>query len=104
MRQTAAINVPFSLDNVKKCLCPSCPVQQDSQCVKEKAKNMKQAMSSNPMDRTALPANYCATGKATCQDIDTNQDCICPSCAVFGQYNLDNGTPVMYYCKDGKAH
>ncbi len=104
MRQTATINVPFSKDTVTNCLCPSCPVQQDSQCVKDKTRNMQAALSSNSLNPSAIPAAYCATGKATCQDIDTNQDCICPNCSVFNKYNLDNGTPVMYYCKDGKAH
>lgn len=105
MRQTTAISVPFTQDNLKNCLCPSCPVQQNSQCVKGKTANLESAKKSETsLNPTEIPAVYCSSGKATCQDIDTSRSCICPDCSVFNQYNLNNGKPVMYYCRDGKAH
>ena len=105
MRQAATISVPFTQDNVKNCLCPTCPVQQDSQCVKGKMGNLENAkQSGSSLKPSDIPAVYCSSGKATCQDIDTSRSCICPDCAVFSRYDLNNGKPVMYYCRDGKAH
>lgn len=105
MRQTKTVDVPFIQDTVKNCLCPSCPVQDDSQCVKGKMEKLENAKKSgsglNPQD---IPAVYCSSGKATCQDINTSRSCICPGCSVFEHYNLNSGKPVLHYCRDGKAH
>jgi hypothetical protein len=104
MKQAAtAINVPFTVDNVNKCRCSICPVQQNSQCVKDKMNKRQDALNQDPMKPEEIPNAYCSQGKATCQDIDTNQSCICGTCLVFSEYNLPRGKPVGYYCRDGKA-
>lgn len=36
--------VPFTMINIKKCMCSQCPVQADSDCVQEKFKSTKKAM------------------------------------------------------------
>lgn len=33
------MSIDFSMENIKKCLCMRCPVQMESQCVKNKEKN-----------------------------------------------------------------
>jgi len=104
MRQTTVIHVPFNQDNVKKCRCPVCPVQRESQCIKEKVNNIQSALKAFPLKPPDIPGEYCAQGVASCKDIDIQQTCICDTCLVFSGYNLAGGQPVGLYCQDGKAH
>jgi hypothetical protein len=101
MSETIGNKVPFTSTNVSKCQCPKCPVQSKSQCVSGKVATIKEALSKSPLKREDIPGQYCSTGKATCQDLDPKQTCICGNCAVFKEYNLAKGTPVGYYCRDG---
>jgi len=50
-----------------------------------------------------MPGPYCANGVATCTDLDFSKTCLCSGCQVFKEYNLVNGKPTIYYCRDGKA-
>ena len=36
--------VPYTMLNIKKCMCPQCPVQADSKCVKEKLESLKREL------------------------------------------------------------
>ena len=101
MNQTTNSKVIFNSGNVGKCLCPKCPVQSKSQCVSKKLGTISDALSKNPLLREDIPGVYCSTGKATCQDLDPKQSCICGGCSVFKESNLAAGTPVGYYCRDG---
>ncbi|MBW1671314.1 MAG: DUF2769 domain-containing protein [Deltaproteobacteria bacterium] len=99
--------VPFTVENINKCICIDCPVQNTSQCVKEKMKKAKELMEnmeggliSKPED---IPGLYCAPGVAKCKDINTTQMCICGDCPLWEKYNLESGKPFGYYCRDGKA-
>jgi hypothetical protein len=91
--------VPFTGENIKKCICTRCPVQSTSQCVKEKMEKAEEMMPT-PED---LPGLYCATGAAACEDLDTRQMCICGDCPLWEEYELARGEPMGYYCRDGKA-
>jgi hypothetical protein len=97
--------VPFSVANVKNCICATCPVQTGSPCVKEKQYKVRQSLGSgatpNPGD---VPGLYCASGAATCEDIATRQMCICGECPIWKEHHLVNSKPLGYYCRDGKAH
>jgi hypothetical protein len=66
--------------NLRHCRCPSCPVLIKSTCDKTKVL-------------------YCSTGKAACNDLDGNQACMCPTCLVWEENNLQS----MYYCIKGSA-
>lgn len=66
--------------NMGHCRCPNCLVLAKSSCDK----------------KTVL---FCAIGKATCPDLDPNQACLCPSCLVWEENNLQS----MYYCVHGSA-
>lgn len=97
--------VPFTAENMANCICERCPVQIRSQCVKGKIEQMKkmtgmlnQINVPNPKD---VPLLYCAGGKAACKDIDMRQMCICENCPVWSEYNLSDGFPPLYYCRDG---
>jgi hypothetical protein len=35
--------VEFTMENLKKCICPTCPVQADSACAKEKMMKMQES-------------------------------------------------------------
>jgi hypothetical protein len=72
--------VPITEKNMGHCRCPYCPVLKNSSCDKKKVL-------------------FCATGKAKCTDLDQNQACLCPTCLVWEENNLQ----LMYYCKFGSA-
>lgn len=99
--------VPYTIENIKKCMCPKCPVQADSKCAKDKLNNLTKELGSAQEGEVPEPQNvpgiYCSTGKATCQDLNPDEQCICPTCAVWKEYDLQNVKPVMYFCQKGKA-
>jgi len=84
-----------------KCVCTKCPVQDGSQCVKDKLAMAPAAFMKQPLNGTDIPGMYCSTGKATCTDINTAKTCICGTCPLWAEYSLVKGTPKGYYCRDG---
>ncbi len=102
MEKTGTL-VPFAGAEVGLCMCPKCPVQAASGCVKGKVSSIQNALKKNPMERADVPGLYCSTGSATCRDLDRDKKCICGTCAVFGKYSLASRKPVGYYCRDGNA-
>ncbi len=103
VEQMSSSKVPFIAANVGKCMCPKCPVQAKSQCVSGKLATIKDALGKSPLKREDIPGVYCATGTATCQDLNPSQPCICGKCTVFTEYKLASGKPVGYFCRDGSA-
>lgn len=103
MNEATGSKVDFNTEKVGKCQCPKCPVQAKSTCVSEKLGAINNALSKTPLLREDIPGVYCSTGTATCQDLDPSQSCICGTCSVFKEYDLADGTPVGYYCRDGHA-
>jgi Protein of unknown function (DUF2769) len=98
-------SIDFSMENIKKCLCPKCAVQIESQCVKDKLKIMllmtqQDLDSPMRMDEGRVPGLYCSTGRASCSDIATNKVCKCNECPIWEGYGLE---PKKYFCRDGKA-
>jgi hypothetical protein len=63
----------------------------------------KDALKSNPLKAEAIPATYCASGKAFCQDFDFARTCICNVCPVYLSYKLKGGKPPLYFCRNGVA-
>jgi len=68
------IKIPYIKENIIRCLCPTCPVQENSTCAKEKMMNFQELLQSEddpkPVD---YPGMYCANGKAECEDIETEK-------------------------------
>ena len=96
--------VEFNMENLQKCICKTCPVQAESACAKQKKMKVKDMMESKKMpDAEMVPGVYCATGKATCDDLDVSKMCQCNECPLWGEYDLASGQPMGYYCRDGKA-
>ncbi|MBI4267486.1 MAG: DUF2769 domain-containing protein [Chloroflexi bacterium] len=95
--------ISFDAANVSKCICTSCPVQSESQCVSQQRAELKDALKRNPLTSEAVPALYCASGTASCQDIDFHKDCICTGCPVYFRYRLKKAKPVLYFCRDGAS-
>lgn len=102
-QQSTTVKVPFIAANVSKCMCPRCPVQSGSSCVSGKLAQLGSALKASPLNKADIPGVYCATGNATCTDIDAKQSCLCGGCPVFSQYKLANFKPVGHYCRDGAA-
>lgn len=99
--------VPYARSNINKCRCPQCPVQTDSKCVKDKLESSREEMEKIPVGEVPnaedVPGIYCSTGKATCQDLNSNKQCICNTCDVWKEYNLEEGTLSQYFCQNGRA-
>lgn len=125
-RKESSSKVPLNNDVANKCMCGSCPVQAESACARPKIKNMlkmratlnqpKETMGSGmPMSMAQTPMQemkmnpdelagpYCATGMASCRDLDMNKACICRSCQVYKEYNLSQARPTEHYCFNDKA-
>lgn len=100
------VKIDFSVKNIKKCLCPECPVQAESECAEGKRRIMLEiAWSSESgmyFERDRVPGMYCTMGKALCHDIDFNKRCICEKCLVWQEYGLKNGDYAEYFCQKGK--
>ena len=92
--------IEFNMENLKKCICYTCPVQVESTCAKEKLVEMKEMETPEP---DMVPGVYCATGKAICNDLDLEQFCHCNECEIWIENKLDEGEPLGYFCRDGKA-
>lgn len=101
-------NVEFSLKNVQKCICKTCPVQANSDCVKSKQMKVQEMMPKMMAGEVTpkpemIPGLYCAKGKTMCADVDFEEMCQCNECPLWEEYDLSNGEPMGYYCRDGEA-
>ena len=107
MGTTAEDIVPYTVSNIEKCRCPQCPVQAGSSCAQEKLRNLNNEMSTLPANSAPepqkVPGVYCSSGEALCTDLDPNEQCLCPTCSVWTEHCLEKGTPMMYFCNNGKA-
>ncbi len=101
MAQVVGAEVFLTGENVGSCMCPKCPVQSDSKCVKEKLGGIQKALKKYPIKREDIPGVYCSTGTATCRDLGSTKSCMCKGCPVFSKYNLATATPVGHYCRGG---
>jgi hypothetical protein len=99
--------VPYTKENISRCMCSQCPVQADSKCVKGKLESSKKEMEELPAGQVPNPENipglYCSTGEARCQDLSSDRQCICNTCKVWEEYALEKGMPSQYFCKSGRA-
>jgi len=74
----------------------------------EMGSGMPMSMAQSPMENMKmnpdeLPGPYCASGLASCTDLDTNKACICRTCQVYKEYNLNQARPTEHYCFNNKA-
>jgi hypothetical protein len=67
-----------------------------------------QKMESNDVDTISelkpkdFPWFYCSVGKASCDDLNFEEECQCKNCAVWKEYNLENSKQMEYFCRDGQ--
>ena len=102
------VKVDYNLENMLKCICCKCDVQTRSDCAKERTIRFKK---SKPKDWKQFPVFepeefpwlYCATGKASCHDLNFEEKCKCKDCKVWKENNLESSDILEYYCRDGKA-
>ena len=78
-------------------------MQGNSQCSKNKMADSDEALGHDPLQASAIPRAYCATGKASCTDLDWSKMCMCMACPMWETYSLGTTTPMGYYCRDGSA-
>ncbi len=96
--------IPYIKENIIRCLCPTCPVQENSTCAKEKMMNFQELLQSEDDPKPEdYPGMYCANGKAECEDIETEKNCLCNECMVYKEFGLENAKPDFLDCSDGKA-
>ncbi len=98
------MEIEFTPENIKKCLCNQCKVQGKSQCVKDKMIMLQErALSSSVIEPEEFPALYCASGKEHCSDLDENERCMCPDCPIYVENDLESGIPESYFCLNGRS-
>ena len=83
-------------ENLKKCRCMKCPTYTFMCKMKNMPGNIV-AMMSDIGKKDHMEAMYCAFDKSKC--IDEEKGCICMTCDLFKQYDLDQA----YYCLGGKT-
>jgi hypothetical protein len=107
MDTTAEDVVPYTITNIERCKCLLCPVQARSSCAQEKIGNLKNEMDNLPENEVPAPQKvpgvYCSSGEANCTDLDPNEQCMCKTCAVWIEYDLETETPMFYFCDNGKS-
>ena len=72
------IIVPYTEENVDRCICPGCPTR--NACMNNRNQRL-----------------FCAGGKTECEL--EKKGCLCGECPVQGEYGLVN----FYYCDEGAA-
>lgn len=92
--------VPFTSENIEKCVCLACSVQINSKCSSEKMDKIEGKKDPKPKD---IPKLYCSSGVTNCKDMDDEQTCICSSCDVWNEFKLAKANRTGYYCLDGEA-
>ena len=101
--------IDFNKENMAKCHCPDCPVQKNSSCVKDQIKEMEEIGKDMDIDSgfmigpEEVPRLYCATGKTKCNDLYTHEECQCPKCDVWKEYDLEVRDAPAYFCINGRA-
>jgi hypothetical protein len=99
--------VPYNEENINRCKCPLCPVQADSQCVRNRLQISKQELENAPEGVAPNPENvpgvYCSEGRTSCQDLEFDRQCICDSCEVWNEYVLKDANPNNHFCQQGRA-
>ncbi|HSK47900.1 MAG TPA: DUF2769 domain-containing protein [Coriobacteriia bacterium] len=92
--------VEYSQENVAKCWCGQCPVQKESDCAKDRYAKAKEQLAGGAMpEPDQMPGLYCATGKATCPDLNPMERCLCAQCLVWGE----SGLVSNHFCALGSA-
>ncbi len=97
--------VPFTARSIEKCQCGNCPVQSRSACIKQLEGKLQESRKKVPLVREEIPGVYCASGKASCADLNPKNPCVCGTCAIFNEdYHLADNHPAGYFCKGGSAN
>ncbi|MZP67146.1 MAG: DUF2769 domain-containing protein [Bacteroidales bacterium] len=89
--------VDYTKNNIDHCLCGKCPVQINSKCAHDMYNNIKDIQSLPKPEQ--VPGIYCSSGRATCNDLQVVQNCLCPGCLVWADYSLASN----HYCARGSA-
>jgi len=98
------MELEFTPENIKKCLCSECKVQGKSQCVKDKMMVLQEkALDEYVIEPEEFPALYCASGKEECHDLDENKMCMCRDCSIYIENDLESGGPESYFCLNGAS-
>jgi len=108
MRAFEKTKVPFSVSNIKRCMCALCPVQSESECAQEKYSKLKNELESSggveALKPQKIPGAYCSGGNAICRNLNFNRECIYYTCPVREGSELEKSTPIMYFCNKGRAY
>ncbi|ACZ61356.1 MULTISPECIES: DUF2769 domain-containing protein [Dehalococcoides] len=98
-----SIQMPFNQDTINKCVCHKCPVQNQSECVRDQMSVLKSSLNEIPLNPQKIPKAYCVSGKSLCKGVNRTKPCICGSCEVYAMYHLSEGEPGGFYCFEGKS-
>ena len=103
------LKIDFNQENMEKCLCAECLVQAKSSCVKNQLKILEETGHAIDIDSgfmvepEKVPKVYCSKGETSCEDLYFHEECQCPNCDVWREYDLEVRGAPAYFCKNGKA-
>lgn len=92
--------VLYSLENIEKCQCGSCPVYLSSACAKAKNATIDWSPGKLP-PADVIEGIYCAeeVGSSNCDDLNRDLTCNCPTCPVWEECGLNQ----THFCIRGAA-
>ena len=103
------LEIELTLKNLKKCLCPDCPVQKDNSCIRDQTILLEETGHSTDLDgafmleEEKIPLLYCAKGKSICLELNFHEECQCHKCKIWKEYDLEVRGAEGYFCRHGKA-
>ncbi|BBL62089.1 MAG: DUF2769 domain-containing protein [Methanobrevibacter arboriphilus] len=99
--------IEFNIENLQKCQCPKCMVQDKSECAQKGFKMLPQIIEEmnkgNMPNPKEIPGIYCATGTTLCKDLNYDETCNCINCQIYFENKLNEKEPGQYYCQNGKT-
>ena len=84
--------VEKSKDNLKKCICMSCPSYTKGCKMRTMPKNMLTMIRGNLSKKDHFEGLFCAFEKSNC--LVEEKGCICATCDVYKENKLNK----LYYC------
>lgn len=97
------LKIELNKKNLKKCLCPDCPVQMDNSCIKDQIILIKESNNEFVLEADKIPLLYCVKGKSICEDLNFHEECQCVNCRIWKEYDLEARGNEGYFCRYGKA-
>ncbi|HOG45990.1 MAG TPA: DUF2769 domain-containing protein [Anaerolineae bacterium] len=95
------MKVEYNFQQLQDCQCSTCKVHNGSTCVSQRTGGLKFTTCASQPPPEQVEGIYCAQmkGQSSCNDMQVNKACMCPTCGVWRSHELDTN----YFCVHGSA-